>query len=224
MNILVACPIKDRAWAVPYWIQGINDNADAANIHILALLSPSEDDTEAELRRHEVEVIHDLEPGRPVHEINAHMWGVIAKFEYMARLRNRLVEFALEGDYDYFFSLDSDIVLPKYGLSKLLYFASTHPGIISPSVNMVPNGVAWNVMHWVNPQYPGLVNRSEKPLTVGRVDVLMAAMLLDRSALECRWYAHMAGEDVGFCLDAEARGIKRWWYPDVRCQHLMQEV
>jgi hypothetical protein len=222
-RVLVACPIKDRSWSVPHWIQGINDNADAADITVAALLTPSEDDTEAELRRRDVEVIHDLEPGRPVHEINAHMWGVIAKFEYMARLRNRLVELAIEGGYDYFFSLDSDIVLPKYGLVKLLHYSQTHPGIISPSVNMVPNGTAWNVMTWSNPLYPGFANR-DKPVLTGRADVIMAAMLLDRSALECRWEAHMAGEDVGFCLNAESRGIKRWWYPEVRCQHLMQPV
>ena len=223
MNILVACPIKDRAWAIPHWYKGIDENSDAADLDVVALLSPSEDNTYDVLKDHNITVIYDNEPGRPVHEIDGHMWGVVGKFEYMARLRNRLVEYALEGDYDYFFSLDSDIVLPKFALSKMLYFSRTHPGVISPAVNMVVGGVAWNVMNWANPYHPGLANR-DKPADPGKADVVMAAMLLDRSALVCRWEAHMAGEDIGFCLDAESHGVERWWMPDIRCQHLMSRV
>ena len=223
MNVLVACPIKDRAWAIPHWYQGLDENADAANIHMLALLSPSEDNTEQVLKEYNIEVVYDDEPGRPVHEINDHQWGLISKFEYMARLRNRLVDIALEGDYDYFFSLDSDIVLPKYGLMKLLHYMKTHPGVCSPSVNMVQSGVAWNVMNWTNPGVAFAANRTRIPQE-GRADIIMAAMLLDKKGLECRWAAHMAGEDVGFCLDAESQGIPRWWYPEVRCQHLMRPV
>ena len=220
---MIACPLKDRAWAIPYWYQGIDENADAATISMVALLSPSEDNSEEVLNSYNVEVIHDLEPGRPVLEIDHHHWGVADKFAYMSRLRNRLVELAIERDVDYFFSLDSDIVLPPYGLSKLLWYSRTHPGVVSPSVNMVVGGLSWNVMRWANPSYPGLVDRNSIPLE-GKADVIMAAMLLDRSALECRWETHMAGEDIGFCLDAEDRGIARWWYPDVRCQHLMVPI
>ena len=223
MKVLIACPIKDRAWAIPHWYKGIDENADAANIHMAALVSPSEDSTLQDLRDLNVEIIHDDEPGRPVIEIDHHQWGVMGRFDYLARLRNRLVEFALEGDFDYFFSLDSDIVLPPYGLSKLLYYARTHPGVVSPAVNMVIGGRAWNVMRWSNPSFPGLVDRNALPVA-GRADVVMAAMLLDRSALECRWSSHMAGEDIGFCLDAESLGVQRWWYPDVRCQHLMVPI
>jgi hypothetical protein len=228
MNVLIACPLKDRAWAIPYWYAGIDQNSDAANISLLALVTPSEDGTEQVLRDHNVEVILDSEEGRPVHEIDSHVWGIIPKFEYMARLRNQLVEIALEREVDYFFSLDSDIVLPQFGLSKLLHYSQTHPGVVSPSVNMVMGGVAWNVMNWSNPHYPMAANR-DKPyahitaMQPGRADVIMAAMLLDRSAMECRWAAHMAGEDIGFCLDAESRGVNRWWYPEVRCQHLMSK-
>lgn len=149
------------------------------------------------------------------------MWGVISKFEYMARLRNRLVEEAIKGDFDYFFSLDSDIVLPGGALIHLLHYSQSHPGVVAPSVNMAQgHGVVWNVMNWSNPIFPGLVNRELLP-EKGQADVIMAAMLLDRSALQCRWEAHMAGEDIGFCLQAEELGVKRWWYPEVRCQHLM---
>lgn len=223
-RILVAMPVKDRAWAVPHWYAGIQENRNAADcVDIVALLSPSEDNTEQVLKECYVEVLYDEEPGRPVHEINSHQWGVIDKFEYMARLRNRLVDFALEGNYDYFFSLDSDIVLPKYGLMQLLYYMRTHPGICSPSVNMVQSGVAWNVMNWTNPHYPMTAARSRTP-QAGRADIIMAAMLLDKEGLECRWAAHMAGEDVGFCLHAESLGVARWWYPEVRCQHLMRPI
>lgn len=228
MKILIACPIKDRSWAVPHWYQGIEANFDInVNIQVLALVTPGEDKTEDMLAAYNIEVIQDLEPGRTVHDINTHVWGPLPKFEYMASLRNRLVDEALARDVDYFFSLDSDIVLPTMGLARLLDYARTHPGVVSPSVNMVPNGVAWNVMNWGNPHYPMAANRDKlyphlMAQQAGRADVVMAAMLLDRSALACRWACHMAGEDIGFCLHAEELGIPRWWYPEVRCQHLMR--
>lgn len=227
VKILIACPIKDRAWAIPYWYAGIEANAlhpDFNEVTVAALVSPSEDRTEEALEALGVEILHDSEPGRPPHEIDGHMWGVIGKFEYMARLRNRLVDFAIQGDFDYLFSLDSDIVLPAHGLEQLLYFSRTHPGVVAPSVNMAQgHGVVWNVMNWSNPVFPGLVNRETAP-EAGQADVVMAAMLLDRSALECRWEAHMAGEDIGFCLQAEELGVKRWWMPEIRCQHFMNRL
>ena len=227
VNILIACPIKDRSWAVPYWWSAIRDNLDIdVKAEVLCLASPSEDGTEEALLCLGIEVIQDLEEGRPVWEIEHHTWGSLPKFEYMSRLRNQLVEIALEREVDYFFSLDSDIILPEHGLARLLDYAATHPGVVAPSVNMVPNGVAWNIMNWSNPHMALAANRDKLAphllrQEAGRADVVMAAMLLDRSALACRWAMHMAGEDIGFCLDAESKGIPRWWYPDVRCQHLM---
>jgi hypothetical protein len=139
----------------------------------------------------------------------------------MAEIRNLLVEEALTRNVDYFFSLDSDILLPQNGLQLLLDYSLGHPGVISPAVNMQWRAKAWNTMQWSDPHRPATAvrNRSEPP--DGQADVVMAAMLLDRKGLECRWEAHHQGEDIGFCLDAEAKSISRWWYPQVKCDHLM---
>ena len=54
-----------------------------------------------------------------------------------------------------------------------------------------------------------------------RADTLAAAIVVDRSGMEGRWSEHPQGEDVGWALDAERRGIPRWVDPTVRCAHLM---
>jgi hypothetical protein len=220
--ILIACPIKDRGWAVPHWYRGIEENMEAAPIHVAALLTESGDDTEELLKKRDVELFYDDEPGRLPWQIDTHIWD-LERYAYMARLRNRLVELALEMDVDYFLSLDSDIILPPGGLEVILDYAVAHPGVVSPKVQMGMTSSAWNTMHWTDPLHPGRANRHRTP-EEGRADVVMAAMLLDRSALECRWQGHDSGEDIGFCLNAEARGILRWWLPSVQCRHLMHRM
>jgi hypothetical protein len=191
--------------------------------HVVTLYSASEDHTEAVLTELGVEVVTDDEPGRTVQHIEAHAWGIQHWYSYMARLRNQLLDLAAERDADYFFSVDSDIILEPRTTTALLQIM-LHSGchVISPAVNMSKGQfLAWNTMNW-DSDIPGSALRVHYPDKAGPVDVVMAAMLLDRTAIEqCRWAVHAQGEDVGFCLDAQLKGISRWWVPEIVAQHLM---
>jgi hypothetical protein len=218
-KILVAAPFKDRAWAVPYWYDGIL--AQEIDVTVLALLSASEDETETALKERNVVIVNDERPGRKAIEVAGHHWGSIETYHYMATLRNQLLDIA--DGYDYFFSLDSDIVLPPGVLKTMLRAIKQYPGVHAPAVNMAINGVAWNTMSWVNPHVPSLAHRTQKHPSGGKVDVVMAAMLLDAEAIEvCSWAQHSQGEDVGFCLTAEQHGVKRYWHDNLRCEHMMR--
>lgn len=216
MNLLVGMPVCERAWILPDWFAALESQG--VDYEVVCVLSPSQDDTERILKEHEVTILWDERPGRPMQEIDLHAWGKPDQYEYMASMRNRLVETAIDRGADYFFSLDSDIILPPDGLKRLLRFASSHPGVVAPAVNMTTNNRALNVMQWVGGD---LANRTQRHPPTGQADVVMAAMLLDQQGMQCRWQSHSQGEDVGFSLDAASKQVPLWWVSDLKCEHWM---
>jgi len=216
-NLIIGAPVKDRAWSLPAWHEGLR----ASGCPIVCLLSRSEDDSRSVLEALGVEVVEDPEEGRPVQEIDGHVWNKgQSVFGYMARLRNRLLDLMIEREAQYFLSLDSDIVLPPNAIRDLLaVMERTGADVISPAVATCFDPVEWNTMNWGT---DGRAWRHYIPQVTGPVDVVMAAMLLNRRAMEsCRWMSHPQGEDIGFCLLAEKRGISRWWVPEMACTHMM---
>jgi hypothetical protein len=222
MNVVVGMPVKDRAWILPEWFDAIYSQG--VEVDIVALVSPSEDGTEGLLRAEQITVVEDDRRVRSTLEIDGHLWGSLDTYAYMAGLRNRLTDIAIEREADYFFSLDSDIILPEGSLKYLLDFAAEHPGVTSPAVNMTTGDTAWNTMSWTDRDFPGMAYRPSKRPTAGQVDIVMAAMLLDRTGMECIWQAHGQGEDVGYCLDAYTRQVPLWWVPEVQCEHRMRRM
>jgi hypothetical protein len=222
-DILIAAPVKDRAWIIPEWYDHLISQEVEADIYFAALYSPSEDNTRELLLERDVKVIEDSEPGRPVREINSHMWGHQTDFAYMARLRNELITYASDAGFDYFFSVDTDILMPEGSLQKMISFDK--PGILAPALKM---GVApvgqppiWNIMQWVDKDRADYASHVRMPNTDGTADVIMAALLFDRSSLDCRWQTHPQGEDIGLCMDAQRRQVGRYWLGDLVCEHVM---
>jgi hypothetical protein len=225
MLVVIGCPVKDRAWCLPYWFEAIdkqNETLHDVQGKIICILSASTDGTEEIMEHQGVEIIRDERPGRSINDIDGHCWGQPNTYAYMADMRNKLVRTAIELKADYFFSLDSDIILPDSGLATMLKYAVDHHGVIAPAVNMAVGETSWNQMDWIDPYRPGLAIRNPRWPETGRSDVVMGAMLLDRAGMEVTWQSHSQGEDVGFCLDAEAKQIPRWWLPEVKCDHLMR--
>ena len=225
MKIVIGCPVKDRAWVIHDWLQGIYDQEVDADIEILCAVSPSSDGTEQYLLEGGAKLLRMPEHAyrRSKKDIDGHVWNM-EMYEFMASMRNGLKNRAFsEFECDYFFSLDSDIILPKGGLATLLAFAKDHPGVVSPGVNMTSRGVAWNVMSWVDQGRPSMAHRPIGEPPQGEADVIMAAMLIPRENKSVRWETHRQGEDVGYCIDAVRSRTKLWWVPMVRCKHLMYQ-
>lgn len=215
-HVVIGCPVKNRAWVLKHWINAIYEQG--IDVKIVCLLSPSEDETESILRQGGVEIIHDTEVGRTASQIDTHLWKEDG-YAYMARTRNRLKEWVLNYGADVFFSLDSDIILPENGLATLLTSLELHGGVVAPAVNMALNDRVWNMMAFTGTG----AERNPPDPRFGPVDAVMAAMIMDKDAMQCDWTGHPRGEDIGFCLNAERLGITRWWEPAVRCTHLMRK-
>ena len=226
VKIAVGCPVKDRGWVLETWFDAVETQiVPGIEIEVVCVYSESEDDTEKILRSRGAHILYDEKRGRSPWEINSHAWGSPAVYEYMASLRNQLLDWVQASDADFFLSLDSDILAPFGTLKALLDFYRSCPGVISPAVNMGLNGtVAWNTMRWVSGPNSPATRQGTPPDRWGKVDVVMAAMLLDRSAVETlRWAPHPQGEDLGFSANAARAQIPLYWLPQVACPHLMKK-
>lgn len=226
---MIGCPIKDRAWVLPDWFAALDPQITElrehyhVKVHLVFAYTKSSDDTLAILEAHwPSAILVDSGTGRSLTNIKGHVWGADDTYQYMAILRNTLLAQARATRVDYFFSLDSDIIIPENALTGLLSYAETHRGVIAPALNMAPRGLAWNTMQWKEPAHPGVAERREGAEQAGKADVVMAAMLLDRTAItQVLWQSHKQGEDVGFCLNAEEHNVDRWWVPEIKCEHRM---
>jgi glycosyltransferase involved in cell wall biosynthesis len=225
MKIVIGCPVKDRAWVIPDWLRAIQDQEVDAEVEILCVASPSSDGTEQLILDGGGKLIMMKEHHyrRTKKDIDGHIWNM-EMYEFMSSIRNGLKNRAFSDfEADYFFSLDSDVILPKDGLAALLDYAQEHKGVIAPAVNMVARGAAWNVMSWVDSGRPSMAHRPIQEPQAGRADVIMAAMLIPREAKSVRWEAHRQGEDIGYCIDAARNRVKLWWVPTVRTSHFMYQ-
>lgn len=178
----------------------------------------------------DVGLIIDREDGREAKEIEQHLWAPHA-YRYMAGARNKLMAFAVEDGFDYFFSVDSDIVArDRLSILRLIaHLEENGGGIAAPRVNLGQgNETAWNWMSWTSKDGHWTADRckpkyGDAPPPEGDADVVMAALLFDRRGLEAVWHDHWQGEDIGLCRDAEEKGIPRFWLPSIPFLHFMQK-
>lgn len=236
--VVFGCPVANRSWALDRWWASIASQAQLSPYRwkVVFAYSESEDDTLGKLEQmqdwHDVHIIDTGPSPRPREEMDRHWWPT-DRFAYMAELRNLLLDYAVEERAEYFFSVDSDIILPPLAFEQLarhmdeLYL---HHGVsaIAPLVNMAahldPGTFAYNYMHSLDGGVTTRFNRPSTPMptTPFAVDAIMAAMLINRRAFDVRWATHEQGEDLGWSYNALQRGHRMLVDPDVMCDHIMR--
>ncbi len=230
----IGCPVAERAWILPKWIAAVKSQT--VSTDIVCVYSHSHDGTLKLLEEAGAHIIESNFPTRDQARIYDHLWDQQrGEYRMMSILRNELVEWAQEGGYDFFFSLDSDIILPhEHALHDLMEDCiEVQPELasdaVAPLVDMIlpiPNGpktqCAYNFMGWDNEGFTfEHGDRSIKPEAPKHVAAIMAAMLLNRKAMEVRWHDHRQGEDIGWSLDAWHKGVKLMIDPRIECLHAM---
>ena len=233
--IVFGCPVANRAWILNDWLDAIELQVAGDEEHRwrpVCVYTPSEDDTEAILRERHVVLLDGGGWSRPVNETVDHRWP-IEHFEHMARWRNQLLDYCIEVEAEWFFSVDSDIILPpgatKTLLGELQLALKQGFGAIAPLVNMATHldagSVAWNWMDWVDGRgVSAQAYRSGRvmPEHPFRVDVIMAAMLIHRTVFKVKWHEHEQGEDIGWSYNAAQQGVRLAVDPTVVCNHIMR--
>lgn len=143
-KILLLCPVRDRAWVLPYYLKHVyNLDYPKHLISILWLINQSKDDSEKILKEfknkyeHEynkIEIEH-YKSNKIIPEYNRERNDKVyvysdgrkevvkdkstdAVYTHLAEIRNYLL--SKIGDHDYIFSCDSDILVRSDCLSKLV--------------------------------------------------------------------------------------------------------
>lgn len=221
VRVAVGCPIRERAWIFPQWVDHVraafaNAGVDPYWMFVVGVGPEGDDGTR--------NLVDDLcrEGGtfRVTAEppIRPERYWDGDRYQQMAGYRNRLLGMVRAHQPDYFLSLDSDILIHPEGLVTLLdsvqqfnavggkaYLSTTSPHITTYA-HMTANG-------WLARQDAD---------DVFAVDVLMAMKLMTPAAYNVDYSAHMFGEDIGWSNNCRAAGLRLGWDGRVTNRHVME--
>jgi hypothetical protein len=143
----------------------------------------------------------------------------------MVSLRNGLLKRVRELNPDYYFSLDSDILLENPNTIELL-IAHINSGAdaVSPLMFMTPVGDMYpSVMSWRN-DVPGKAFRKPK-YPIGKYfqsDIIMAAKMMSKKVYQNIDYViHEQGEDVGWSYQCRLHDFKLFSASYIYAPHIM---
>jgi hypothetical protein len=238
--VVFGCPVANRSWVLDRWWQAIAQQAPLVNYRwkVAFVYTESQDDTLGKLEQmqgwHDVHIIDAGDSPRTRDDMNQHRWP-LEHIARMAEWRNLLLDYAKEQEAEWFFSVDSDIVLPPMAFGLLEQQMSgllLHHGYgaIAPLVNMAghldPGTFVYNYMDWVDDGVTSRAYRSGVPMRTEtfRADVIMAAMLINRRLFSARWASHDQGEDISWSWNAAQIGLRLAVDPNVVCNHHMRPV
>lgn len=154
---------------------------------------------------------------------NDHLWTMSLMWR-MAELRNLTIRQLLDGGYDYWFSVDTDIVLDQWTLYHLL---EADKDIVSEIFwTMAPNGREW-CNAWMVDQSAGMREEWKKP-GLYRVGMTGACTLVKRKVFEAgvdysripNIETALRGEDRHFCVRAACAGFEMWIDSHAPATHL----
>lgn len=236
MKILIGCPTYKRTWILPHWVRClVTQSVSISDIGFVFEVSPDDEQTLASLeawRRIDskipyfnVKVREDIPHFE--HENNGRQWSM-SKYLTMVSLRNSLLETAREVQPDYYFSLDSDILLSNPNTLELLVaHIKSGADAVNPLMFMTPEGVNYpSVMTW-RPDQP--LKAFRKPVydlgTYFKSDVIMAAKMMSKDVYNNVDYElHEQGEDVGWSLQCKDKGYSLYCASYIYANHVMSPI
>ena len=144
---------------------------------------------------------------------NDHLWTLDLMWK-MGDLRNMTIRRMLEGGYDYWLSVDTDIVLDPWTLYHLI---EADKDIVSEIFwTQAPNGRYW-CNAWMVDQSAGMTEEWRKP-GLYKVGMTGALTLVKRKVFEAgvdytripNIHSALRGEDRHFCVWAACAGFEMW--------------
>lgn len=239
-KVLIGLPIYKRAWILEYWLMCIeNQNHPLDHIGFLFELGPEDDDTHNILwdwqSKHPEIAVFDaqLDTVRPhsAHEEGKRFWSQ-EKYSNMVAFRNSLLERAtgLADQFDYYFSLDSDLLIEDPNSITQLIEDCQDPDVhvVSPLSYMTPRDKAYpSIMYWEG-KPGGRAIRNHARFEVNslyKVDIVMAAVFMTREVFtQARYCLHKQGEDLGFATELARLGFTSYTDTRVYANHIMHKA
>jgi uncharacterized protein (DUF736 family) len=236
MKVLIGCPIYKRDWILSYWISClVRQTIDMSNIGFVFEVSPDDRETilileswkkiDTSIPYFEIKIRKDIPHFQ--HENNGRQWNV-SKYENMVNLRNSLLKTAREIEPDYYFSLDSDILLinPKT-IELLISHINSGADGVNPLMFMTPVGVNYpSVMTWKNDGSNRAFRLPEYNLgSYFKTDVIMAAKMMSKKLYsQVDYSVHPQGEDVGWSWNCKLKDMNLYCASYIYAPHIMSPI
>lgn len=232
-TITIGCPISNRAYLIERFLNGVYGlNYDKKLIKLYFVVNNSKDSTYSDLkdfqRKHKNEYLDiKIEKYKMKHAKEARVTKIRLKtYSRLAELRNYILK---NIDTDYFFSLDSDIMV-DIDLDCLNKLLEAQKDIIAAVINndsmLRPNAkypkIRTNLLKNVDDGITHIMDW--KMNEVFEVDHTGAVYLLTKEVCENVEYGfHKQGEDMAFCNMAKEKGYKIYAHGGIFLQHVMRE-
>jgi hypothetical protein len=236
MKILIGCPIYKRDWILNHWVNCIkSQSVDPTSLGFIFETSPDDLSTIAMLKSWKqqdstaahFEIMERKDIPHYEHDVNSRQW-TISKYDNMVNLRNHLLERVREISPDYYFSLDSDILLQHPNTLELLVsHIKEGADAVSPLMFMTPVGDMYpSVMTWCNDGTNSATRLPRYPVgSLFQADVIMAAKMMSKPVYENIDYClHHQGEDVGWSWNCKLAEYKLYSASYIYAPHIMSPI
>lgn len=219
MDIAIGCPIFEREWILPHWLRNVEEQWPNKDVTLIFAITDGEDNTRQILN----EVSNDFKDVIFIdcNDLPAYRGRDQARFYPLVELRNRIFDVLAELQPDFYFSWDSDILLPPDALTRLIADDKTSVG---PWVDLNPPG---NTA--VNCAIRGEKDSFKRPRPIARhfppddlyqVAAIFACFLMKPVVWNETYYKwHTGGEDFGWALVMEEKNLDCWMDSRIIGQH-----
>jgi len=238
-KVLIAAPIYKREWILEHWLKYIeNQTHPLDHIGFMFELGPNDSLTHNILwdwqSNHPEVLIFDaqIDHTRPhsSHEDGKRHWNQ-TKYMNMVIFRNSLLEraTALKDQFDYYFSLDSDLLLedPNTITQLIEDCQNINVDVVSPLSYMTPRDKAYpSVMYWENlPGGRAIRDHSRYEVnSLYKADIVMAAVFMTKKVFtQARYFVHKQGEDLGFATDLSRLNFDSYIDTRLYVPHIMHK-
>ena len=236
MELLIGCPIYKRNWIFPYWISCIeNQGIDMSKIGFIFEASPDDTATISMLERYrsvntvsplfEINIREDIP--HFAHEEGTRQW-TLSKYENMVSLRNSLLKRVREIQPNYYYSLDSDVLLTNNNtINSLISHIQSGADAVNTLMFMTPSTTMYpSVMTWSEDIPDKAYRKQEYPLgSYFKSDVIMAAKMMSKEVYNNVDYKiHPQGEDLGWCDNAKKLGYNLYCASYIYTPHIMGQI
>lgn len=223
--IAVGCPIYERAWILPTWLEHLRAWTDLVDMELVFVLTPGKDETYDIIDRIDWAPVHTYEMLSGSHSTKRN-WGDKDRLETMVSLREALRrEVAVIGP-DFFLSLDSDILVTPPDLSpnniiRLLGDMDDKYDAVAALTFLAPYGTDITNAFYMDKHVP---RRVKVYGALQPADILCAAVLMSPDVyLQVPYEYDRLGEDIGWSRNAKEAGFKLGIDTGVQFKHVMSK-
>jgi hypothetical protein len=218
MKLIIGCPIYKRDWIFPIWAAAVErQSLSLADVGFVFVASENDEKTISLLNKWKsankqipvFDIVYKDDTPHHEHGANSRQW-TMSKYHNMVSLRNTLLDNVRKYEPEYFFSLDSDIIIQNSStLELLISHIKDGADAVSPLMYMTPFCTDFpSVMSWLDE--PGKKAKRLQNYPIGtyfKSDIIMAAKMMSKDVYQNVDYVfHSQGEDLGWSGNAIKNG------------------